>query len=317
MKTLDVVVPLYNEAGAIARFHASLVTMLRRSGRTWRIVYVNDGSNDDTLRRLRDIAQSHDEIVILDLSRNFGHQAALSAGLDAADADAVIMMDGDGQHPPALIPEMLRLYDSGYEIVQAQRRSSLAEGAFKSRTSVCFYRLISAIGEMKLHEGAADYRLISRDVLHTIQKMPEYHRFLRGMITWLGFRQVLLPYTPAERMGGVSKYTLRKMLRLASDGIFSFSLLPLRLGIVLGCVWIIFALIEASYVTSFWLRGNQKLLVPGWSSIIILTTLCGGIMMILLGFIGVYVGMIFQQVKGRPIYVIRSEAAKASGPPPG
>lgn len=305
MRRIDIVVPVFNEAPVLPSFHVSLKNTLASLGAgAVRYIYVNDGSTDATQEILTSLSVSDGAVAVIELSRNFGHQAALSAGLKHADADIVIMMDGDGQHPPALLPQMLQLHDSGYDVVQAQR---LDQGtSLKRVTSRAFYWLISRVGSLSLAEGTSDFRLISKRVLLALREVPEYHRFYRGIIPWLGFRTALLPYEPGERLAGSSKYSLRKMLRLAADGIFSFSLIPLKLGILLGTLFLCLAAAEVVYVGSLWFSAKRTLLVPGWSSLVVITTAGLGAIMILLGFIGVYVGMIFQEVRRRPVYVVRS-----------
>jgi len=302
---ITVVVPVFNEAAALAGFHAALKRVLATLPHKAEIVYVNDGSTDGTMNVLAGIQAKDSTVAYLTFSRNFGHQAALTAGLESVDGDIVIMMDGDGQHPPELIPDMLRLYQQGFDIVQAKRtEAARAHRGFKQWTSRAFYWLISRIGEVQLIPGAADFRLISREVLHALHRMHEYHRFIRGMTSWLGFRTAILPYQAGPRMAGETKYSLCKMLRLAADGMFSFSLIPVRLGLAIGCSFLLLALAELSYVAFYWLVRGPKELVPGWSSIILMVTLGHGVTMVLLGFIGIYVGMIFQEVKHRPVYVI-------------
>ena len=182
------------------------------------------------------------------VDRNFGHQAALSAGLDAASADIVISMDGDGQHPASLVPEMLRLHAAGYDVVQAQRLDDAFSGSlFKRATSALFYKLVSVVGEINLSPGTSDFRLLSRQALDALKCLPEYHRFLRGMIVWIGFPNVMLPYKPGARLAGKPKYSLRRMLSLASDGFFSFSLVPLWIGLILGSIFVGLAGFEIVY----------------------------------------------------------------------
>jgi polyisoprenyl-phosphate glycosyltransferase len=310
MASLDIVIPVFNEAAGLVAFHATLEAAAASVPCHARFIYVNDGSTDNTSAVLRHLACSNQRVTALELSRNFGHQAALTAGLEYADADMVIMMDGDGQHPAGLIPEMIRLHEAGYDIVQAQRIDGSETAWLKAITARGFYEVLNRIGELNVPLGAADFRLISRDVLYALRQMREYHRFLRGMISWLGFRTILLPYHPSPRQAGVPKYSVRKMLRLAGDGLFSFSLLPLRLGILLGLIFLALGGAELFYIARFWLSGRANQLVPGWSSIIVLMTLASGVTMILLGFIGIYVGMIFQEVKRRPVYILRRSAAQ-------
>jgi glycosyltransferase involved in cell wall biosynthesis len=311
MKRIDLIVPVYNESGGLASFHNGLRSALSGLPYLFRVLYVNDGSSDETANVLAALAQRDPQVYPIELSRNFGHQAALSAGLDACVADAVIMMDGDGEHPPELIPEMLRLYELGYDIVQTQRIDTGRRGVTVKRiTGRAFYWLISRLGETAVLEGAADYRLLSGNAVAALRQMPEYHRFFRGMVSWIGFPSVILPYRPAARLAGKSKYSLKKMLRLAADGMFSFSLAPLRLALVGGCGFLFLAFLEALYVLSFFFRGMQDRLVPGWSSLMIVLLVSSGASMLVMGILGAYIGMIFQEAKRRPVYLGR--AAKPS-----
>jgi glycosyltransferase involved in cell wall biosynthesis len=245
------------------------------------------------------------------LSRNFGHQAALTAGISAAHGDVVITMDGDGQHPPELIPQMLALVSQGYDIVQGQRLDGVQTGAFKKWTSGGFYRLLNSISGTHVLPGAADFRALSRQAVDALKSMPEYHRFLRGMISWMGYRSVILPYAEPKRTAGRSKYSFAKMVRLAMDALFSFSLAPLYIGLTLGAVLLCLAGLEMAYVLSFWVTGQTSGLAPGWSSLIFVILIVGGMLMVLLGFVGIYVGYIFQEVKRRPVFLTKG------GPPHG
>jgi dolichol-phosphate mannosyltransferase len=217
-------------------------------------------------------------------------------------------MDGDGQHPPDLLPEMIELAESGYDIVVAQRIDDETT-TFKRFTSRFFYRLINLIGDTNIQAGAADFRLIKRSVVNSLRTMREYHRLLRGMVAWMGYRSIILPYKQPARLGGKSKYSVRKMLRLASHATFSFSLIPLYLGLSVGAIFFLLAFIEVIYVLSFWITGQQSGLAPGWSSLMFVLLFVGGSLMITLGFIGIYIGYIFQEVKGRPIYLVRQKDA--------
>jgi polyisoprenyl-phosphate glycosyltransferase len=307
---LTVVVPVYNEEAALPTFHTELRAVLEGLRLPYTILYVDDGSSDATPRQLDDLAESDPRVRALHLSRNFGHQAALTAGLDHAEGDVVITLDGDGQHPPELIPEMLRLHAAGYEIVQTQRLDTAGTSAFKRWTAGLFYALINRVGDTHIQPGAADFRLLSRAAADGLRQMQERHRFLRGMVSWMGFRTIILPYKPTERIAGASKYSLRKMVRLALDATFSFSLAPLWIGLSVGLLFFLLACVEAVYVLSFWVRGQASGLAPGWSSLMFMLLIVGGVLTTLLGFIGVYVGYIFQEVKQRPIYLVRP------GPPP-
>jgi dolichol-phosphate mannosyltransferase len=240
------------------------------------------------------------------LSRNFGHQAALSAGIDAASGDILVTLDGDGQHPPSLIPEMLRLQNAGYDIVQAQRIDDTRSAPFLKRfTSRLFYGLASFIGEVNLAPGTSDFRLLSRRAVDALKRLPEYHRFFRGMVVWIGFPSVMLPYKPGQRLAGKPKYSLKRMLRLASDGFFSFSLVPLWIGILLGIVFVALASFELVYTSYVWLGGHREQIVPGWTSLVLILTISSAITMILQGILGIYIGMIFKEVKRRPVYLVK------------
>ncbi len=305
MKTVDLIIPVYNEEEVINLFHNKLTAALINLPYIFTIWYINDGSKDGTGSKLAEIAGNDPRVQVVELSRNFGHQAALTAGLDRAQADYVISLDGDGQHPPELISELLKLAESGYDIVQTERLDAEDISAFKRWTSAAFYRLINRIGSTQITPGAADFRLLSHQVVEALRNMPEYHRFLRGMVAWVGYKSIILPYNPPPRMAGKSKYSLQKMVRLSMDAVFSFSLVPLYIGISLGILMLLLALIEMIYVLSFWVTGNISHLAPGWSSLMFIILIVGGFLMISIGVIGVYIGYIFQEVKGRPVYLVR------------
>lgn len=305
--TVDLVIPVYNEAGVAEQTHARISAALDGLPYDFHFIYVNDGSRDGTADSLSTLAASDPRVTPLSLSRNFGHQAALTAGLDASTADVVITMDGDGQHPPEMVPEMLRLIGQGYDIVQTQRMDEAQPASFKKWTSGRFYRLINSISGTPILPGAADFRALSRQAVDALKSMPEYHRFLRGMVAWIGYPTVILPYQPQERISGQSKYSFKKMFRLAMDAIFSFSLVPLYIGLSMGGLFLFLAFVEAVYVLSFWVTGSTSGLAAGWSSLMFMLLIVGGILMILLGFIGVYIGYIFQEVKHRPIYLLKKE----------
>lgn len=305
--SVDIIIPLFNEAGVVERTHAHLRDVVDDLPYDFRFIYVDDGSTDKTVESLEDLRKLDNRVIPLLLSRNFGHQAALTAGIQDAEADMLITMDGDGQHPPEMIPRMLELLLQGYDVVQTQRLDQLEPASFKKWTSEVFYRLINLISGTRILPGSADFRALSRQSAEALKSMPEYHRFLRGMVAWIGYSTVILPYQPVERVSGHSKYSVIKMLRLAMDAIFSFSLVPLYIGLSAGGVLLCLALVEIIYVLSFWVTGRTSNLAPGWSSLMFVTLIVGGILMLLLGFIGVYIGYIFQEVKRRPIYLIKGE----------
>ena len=302
---VDLVIPVFNEVGVVEQTHAQICRVIGQLPHSFTIYYVDDGSSDGTPDSLAELAKQDQRIVLLEFSRNFGHQAALTAGLDASRGDFVISMDGDGQHPPEMISQMLELFEQGYDIIQTQRAEDVSASAFKQFTSSAFYNLINTISGTRMIPGAADFRGMSRQAVEALKAMPEYHRFLRGMISWMGYKSAILPYHQPPRVAGRSKYSLGKMFRLASDAIFSFSLIPLYIGLSSGLVFFALAFIQLTYVLTLWFTGNTERVVPGWSSLMAILLIASGIIMILLGFIGVYVGYIFQEVKKRPIYLLK------------
>ena len=304
---IDLVFPVFNEAGVVEQTYTEVCKVIDTLPHDFNIYYVDDGSQDKTAECLEALAGKDRRIVILELARNFGHQAALTAGLDASTGDFVITMDADGQHPPEMIPQMIELFRQGYDIVQAQRVEEDQSFSFKRLTSAGFYALINRISGTHMEPGAADFRGVSRQVVESLKSMPEYHRFLRGMISWVGYRSVILPYHETRRVGGRSKYSLGKMFRLAMDAIFSFSLMPLYIGLSAGGLFFCLAALEMIYVLSFWVTGRTSNLAPGWSSLMFVILIVSGIIMILLGFIGIYVGYIFQEVKRRPVYLLKKK----------
>lgn len=303
-RLVSIVIPVFNEQDALPAFHARLTGAVSSLPYEFHFLYVNDGSGDQTSRILEGLQQADPRLEVLELSRNFGHQAALTAGMAHAIGDYVITMDGDGQHPPAMIKDMLELAEQGYELVLTQRIEE-QKNSFKKWTSRTFYKFINWIGDTDITPGGADFRLMSRTVVDAINSMPEHHRFLRGMVAWAGYRKVILPFDVPERLAGTSKYTLRKMLRLSTDAVFSFSLVPLYISTTIGFLFLILALLESIYVLSFWVSGRQDLLVPGWSSTMFVLLIVGGSLMVALGIIGLYIGYIFQEVKGRPVFLVR------------
>ena len=306
---VDIVIPVYNEEKVVAGFHRQLSQAIDRLPYTFTLFYVNDGSHDGTQALLEGIAAADRRVVVIEFSRNFGHQAALTAGLDQASGDFVITMDCDGQHPPEMLGQMIDLARSGYDVVLTQRVEEEGISTFKRWTSAQFYKLLNRIGDTRVTPGSADFRLLARTAVEAMRSMREYHRFLRGMVAWSGFRTVILPFKPPPRLGGESKYSQKKMEQLSMDAIFSFSLLPLYVAISVGIGFLCLALVEIIYVLSFWVSGNTSRLAPGWSSLMFMLLLVGGSLMIFLGFLGIYVGYIFQEVKRRPIYIIRSRLA--------
>jgi dolichol-phosphate mannosyltransferase len=306
LPTLGVIVPVYNEEGGLRRFYEELSEALEPVRRSCVLWFVDDGSRDGTLNVLLEIAGRDPRVRVVELSRNFGHQAALSAGLDLARQDTIVTIDGDGQHPPALIPEMLALHEAGADVVQALRRDSpAASGLWKRLSSRLFYGLVNTFSEIHLAPGSADYRLMSAPAADALRSMPEAHRFLRGMVNWLGFRQETIAYSPAARLAGSTKYSFRKMLDLAAHALFSFSRSPLRFCYILGVLLLALSVAEAIYTTYIYFSPRRSELVPGWSSLLFFILMGNGMQLITLGVVAHYVGYIFDEVKRRPRYVVR------------
>ena len=302
---IDIVIPVFNEEGVVEQTHANLRAVIDSLPYVFTIHYVDDGSTDATVDSLAALAKTDKRIVVLEFSTNFGHQAALTAGLDASRGDFVISMDADGQHPPEMIPEMIRLFEQGYDIIQAQRIEQGQGLSFKRVTSSAFYNLINRISGTQMIPGAADFRGLSRQAVDALKAMPEYHRFLRGMVTWIGYKSIIMPYHEPKRVAGKTKYNIGKMIRLAMDAVFSFSLVPLYIGLSTGVFFMVLALAQIVSVVVLWVTDQKDQIVPGWTSVLTLMLVGNGIIMILLGFIGVYVGYVFQQVKQRPIYLLK------------
>lgn len=299
---LSVIVPCFNEQDVILETHSRLTKSLSQLGVEYEIVYVDDGSRDKTFSLLTDIQSADTKVRTLRFSRNFGHQAAVSAGLDAVAGDAIVIIDADLQDPPELIGEMLAKWRDGYDVVYGQRVQRDGETAFKKMTAHAFYRVLNALSDTPIPRDTGDFRLISRRVANVVRDMDERDRFLRGMISWVGFRQCALPYHRAARFAGATKYPLIKMVRFAADGIMSFSVLPLRAATLLGLAAAAIAMTGIAY--ALLLRLLTDLWVSGWTFLIIAILFLGGIQLVVLGVIGEYIGRIYLQSKGRPLYVV-------------
>jgi len=267
----------------------------------WECIFVDDGSHDDSLARLANLQQRHPQCRIISLSRNFGHQAALLAGLQASRGDCVITMDGDLQHPPHIIPQLLVQWKNGAHIVNT-RRVDRRQLNLKRLTSGLFYRLFSSLSGQRLLPGMADFRLLDRQVVETLSQTQERALFLRGILQWLGFRQAIVDYEPAKRLSGKSGYSTGKMLHLAMDGITSFSLIPLRMATYLGFLFSFASFAYLSYALYGWWYTSHN--IVGWTSVVGSVLFLGGIQLICLGIMGEYIGKIYLEVKHRPHYVI-------------
>jgi glycosyltransferase involved in cell wall biosynthesis len=299
--TLSVVVPCYNEQESIHACHEKLTEVLSALQASYEIVYVDDGSRDKTSELLEQIHARDPHVVVVRLSRNFGHQPAVTAGLSTSMGQAVVIIDADLQDPPELIPEMVKLWRSGYKVVYGIRRTRDGETPFKLWTAKAFYRVINSLSDVEIPVDTGDFRLIDRVVVNVFLQMPERHRLLRGMWSWIGFSQVGLPYQRAPRFAGETKYPLRKMLGLALDGIVSFSVVPLRLVTALGFLSAGGAFIGIVY--TLWVRLLTHSWVRGWAISFVGMLFMAGVQMLCLGILGEYIGRIYTESKQRPLFI--------------
>jgi len=298
---LSVVVPVYNEVESVGELHRRLSSVMTGLG-AHELIVVDDGSSDGTWEALLGLAKGDPHLRLIRLSRNFGHQLALSAGLEAARGDAVVSIDADLQDPPELIPELVARWREGYDVVYAVRERREGESRFKLATAAIFYKGINRLSATAIPEQAGDFRLLSRRALDALLSMPERSRFLRGMSTWIGFRQVGVPYTRDARYAGQTKYPIRKMARLATDAVTSFSTAPIRMVFTLGLVAVAFCLVALAW--TLYLRLFTDRTIQGWTSVLVVVLFLGGVQLLSVGIIGQYVGRIFDEVKGRPLYLV-------------
>ena len=302
---VSVIVPCYNEEQVIRETHARLVSVLGQLlPLKFEIIYVDDGSRDRTPSILGELQATDERVRVILLSRNFGHQIAVTAGLEHAAGDAVTLIDADLQDPPEVILEMVERWREGYQVAYGLRTERSGETGFKIWTAKLFYRLINRMSETKMPLDTGDFRLMDRQVVDALLLMPERDRFLRGMVSWVGFRQVAVPYQRAPRHAGTSKYPLWKMIRFATDGIISFSFIPLRIAVWIGFMALLLAIIGI-VITILLHFFHDELLVRGWASLFVVVLFMGGVQLVSLGIFGEYLGRIYTEVKRRPLYVVQ------------
>lgn len=300
---ISIVVPTFNEEGNIEVLHAQLSEIFAQfSIIQFEIIYVNDGSSDDSLEKIKALTKIDERVKYISFSRNYGHQNALKAGLDHADGNAVISMDADLQHPPALIPEMIRLWKEGNKVVYSIRKDGKELSFFKKLTSKLFYKIVNYLSDTKLEEGTADFRLLDRKVVVALKNYNESNLFYRGIIPTLGFKQIGISYHPQERFSGRTKYSFSKMLKFALTGITSSSAKPLYFSIYLGLFFAAIAFLYGIYAIYISVFTNEAIL--GWTSLIASILFIGGLQLIMMGIVGVYLGKLFTQSKNRPNYII-------------
>lgn len=308
-QSISIVIPIFNEESTIAELEGRLSSLVGRletnKGLAWEVVFIDDGSVDRSLELLRNLAARDSRYRVIAFSRNFGHQMAITAGMDRADGDAVVVMDADLQDPPEVVEEMVDRWRAGYDVVYGVRAKRLGESFFKKATAALFYRSLRSLTGVDIPVDAGDFRLMSRAVVLTLRVLRERHRFVRGLVAWVGFRQIAVPYERHARFAGETKYSLNKMVRFAADGITSFSTLPLRAATWFGIFSGLLAVAVGvwSIYTKFFIRG----VVPGWTTLMILIAFSSCVQLIMMGIMGEYLGRAYEQLKGRPLYVVAED----------
>lgn len=305
MSRVSVVVPVLDELDNCVELTRQLLALFDALSHELEIVFVDDGSAPPTAMLLDELADRHGAVGVVHLSRNFGHQAAMSAGLAAATGDAVITMDGDLQHPVTVLPRLLSAWEEGGEVVHACRQADEVTSLTKRSTASAYYATIRALSATNIPTNCADFRLLDRVAVDALNALPERVRFLRGLAVWIGFEQRTITYEVHARRSGESKYHLRRMLSLAMDGIASFSAIPLQLALVVGALCTLAAVAYLAWVVfAFYAYG---LAIPGWSSLMVVMLFLGGVQSTLLGVVGLYVGKVYEETKSRPLYIVRSQ----------
>lgn len=307
---LSIVVPCYNEAQNICPLHEELTRVVAELTEDYELIFVNDGSRDGTLAKIKTLREADPRVAYLSFSRNFGHEAASTAGIVHASGDAVVLMDADLQDPPETLVEMVRLWREGYDVVAAQRRDREGEHALKKATSAAFYRLLLRLSDVPIPPNTGDFRLMDRRVVEAFRRMPEYHRFVRGMVAWLGFRQMLLPFDRRARRAGETKYGFWNLLGLSVTAISGFSILPLRLATLLGAIAMLASIALAGVIV--YQRFVLGTLVEGYAFMMVAILGLGAVQLLVLGIVGEYVGKIYRETQRRPLYLIAELAGLAT-----
>jgi dolichol-phosphate mannosyltransferase len=307
MKKISIVIPAHNEEGNVALVYERIEEVFSGlNNYDFEIIFVNDGSRDNTQQKLEELASQFEKVKFIEFSRNFGHQPAVKAGMDFAHGNAVISMDGDLQHPPELIPEMIKKWEEGYDVVYTIRTYPKQISYFKRKTSDFFYKILSSLSDVDLTKGGgSDFRLLDANAVEVMRKFNEDDLFLRGLTSWMGFKQTGIEFTANERQAGESSYNLKKMITFAFTGITAFSVKPLSIAAYLGFLFSALSVIGyATYVIHSFVVETE---ISGWASLIMTIVFFGGLQLIIMGIIGIYLGKIFKQVKERPNYIIRNK----------
>jgi glycosyltransferase involved in cell wall biosynthesis len=302
---LSIVIPVYNEVDALPALVSSLKATLVKSDIVYEVVFVDDGSSDGSVDLLKEMTEQDRRIRALFFSRNFGHQAAITAGIDFATGDAIVVMDADLQDPPELLPEMMTLLQMGYDVVSAQRITRSGDSALKRKSAAFFYWIMRKTVDERIRPEVGDFRMFNRRAIVAIRQLREQHRFMRGMVAWLGLQEVIIPFHRHARVAGETKYPLWKMLKFAWTAISSFSALPLRASILVGLLVTACGVGYGGYIFAAWMLNMT---VPGWTSLVCLNIVFSGTTMVAVGLVGEYVARIYEEAKGRPLYVVSGSA---------
>lgn len=305
--TYSVVIPMYNEQDVIFETIRRVKLVMVSMEEPYELLFIDDGSEDSTCKTVKSYMKRDKSIRLISLSRNFGHQAAITAGIDYAFGDAVIIIDADLQDPPEVIPDMVALWKQGYEVVYGKRKSREGENWFKELSAKCFYRLLQSMTDIDIPVDTGDFRLIDRKVCNTLKSLDERNRYVRGLVSWVGFKHIACEYERGARLAGETKYPLRKMMRLAIDGVVGFSYKPLRLAGWFGGVMCLCSIIVFSFSFIMWIFGRVN---TGWVFVLPIIFFSQGIMMIGIGFAGEYIGRLLDEAKRRPIYIVREESGE-------
>ena len=303
-KLISVVVPMYYEEKVVGECYRRLSEVMNNVKYNYELIFVNDGSKDRTLKMLKELAKEDNRIKIIDFARNFGHQIAVTAGIKEAHGDAVIIIDADLQDPPELIVDMIDKWENGYEVVYAKRKKREGETFFKVLTAKYFYKILNVMSDIEIPKDTGDYRLMDRKAVDVFNSMPEKNRFVRGMVSWIGFNQTYVEFVRAERFAGETKYPLKKMLKLAEDGIVSFSNKPIKIIGGIGLLFVTIFFIQIIYAICNTMFGNRVSVIFYLSSYI---SLIAGIILVAMSVLGTYIGKIFDESNGRPLYIIREK----------
>ncbi len=306
-KQISVVIPLLNEEGNITVLYESLVNVLTTISTDFEIIFVDDGSKDSSFEKITNISNQDNRVLGISLSRNFGHQVAITAGLEHSCGEVVITMDADMQHPPELILSLYQKYKEGYDIVNTIREESEDAGMFKKATSKWFYSIINKLADIRIEPASADFRLMNRKTVDAFLQLKEKNRFTRGLISWMGFHQAYITYKAATRFSGKTKYSITRMFGFAADGITSFSAKPLRISFYMGVIVSFIGLLYSIYAIFAFFSGKT---IPGWTSILVSILIIGGIQLISIGIIGEYLARVFNEAKNRPLYLVKNYASK-------